>query len=106
MAQSNSIAPNLPVAPSTYDQTYMNKLLSVLRLYFNQLDNSSPITAASQNIGAKNVVSALNISAPSTKGTPVIRVVSLPTQADLPNLRVGDVYYDTTANNVLKIKVS
>lgn len=26
-------------------------------------------------------------------------------QADLANLRVGDIYYDTTANNVLKVKV-
>jgi hypothetical protein len=29
----------------------------------------------------------------------------LPTEADLSNLRVGDVYYDTTAGNVLKVKV-
>jgi hypothetical protein len=29
----------------------------------------------------------------------------LPTQADLANLRSGDVYRDTTAGNVLKIKV-
>jgi hypothetical protein len=29
----------------------------------------------------------------------------LPTQADTANLRVGDIYYDTTANNVLKVKV-
>jgi hypothetical protein len=28
----------------------------------------------------------------------------LPTQADLGNLRVGDIYYDTTAGNVLKVK--
>jgi len=106
MAQANTVAPNLPVAPSAYDQTYMNKLLSVLRLYFNQLDNSSPITASSKNIGAKTVVSAINLSEPSSKGTPVIHIASLPTQVDLPNLRIGDVYYDTTANNVLKIKVS
>jgi len=30
---------------------------------------------------------------------------SLPTQANLANLRVGDVYYDTSASNVLKVKV-
>jgi len=28
----------------------------------------------------------------------------LPTQADLSNLRSGDVYYDTSASNVLKMK--
>lgn len=32
-------APALPVATRTYDPQYMDKLLSVLRLYFNQLDN-------------------------------------------------------------------
>jgi hypothetical protein len=34
-----------------------------------------------------------------------IRVASLPTQADLANMRVGDLYRDTTAGNVVKIKV-
>jgi len=29
----------------------------------------------------------------------------LPTEAEYANLRVGDVYYDTTADNVLKVKV-
>jgi hypothetical protein len=28
----------------------------------------------------------------------------LPSEADLSNLRVGDVYYDSTAGNVLKVK--
>ena len=32
-------APALPVASRTYDPQYFDKLLSVLRLYFNQLDN-------------------------------------------------------------------
>ena len=32
-------APALPVATRTYDPQYFDKLLSVLRLYFNQLDN-------------------------------------------------------------------
>lgn len=32
-------APALPVATRMYDPQYMDKLLSVLRLYFNQLDN-------------------------------------------------------------------
>ena len=34
-----------------------------------------------------------------------INVNTLPTDADLANLRVGDVYRDVGAGNVLKIKV-
>jgi len=30
---------------------------------------------------------------------------SLPTQANLAALRVGDIYYDTSASNVLKVKI-
>lgn len=32
-------APALPVATREYDQKYFNQLLSILRIYFNQLDN-------------------------------------------------------------------
>ena len=32
--------PRLPAAPSDYDPNYANQLNNVLRLYFNQLDNS------------------------------------------------------------------
>ena len=42
------------------------------------------------------------LTAPTAPTTPK---ASLPTQADLAYLRKGDVYYDTTASNVLKIKV-
>jgi len=38
-------APNLPIGPSTYTQEYVNQLLNVLRLYFNQLDNMGSILA-------------------------------------------------------------
>jgi hypothetical protein len=34
-----------------------------------------------------------------------LRVVSLPTEADLARIRVGDLYRDTTADNVIKIKI-
>jgi hypothetical protein len=38
--------PNLPVAaPQTYDTTFENQLLNVLRLYFNQLNNYTQATA-------------------------------------------------------------
>lgn len=83
MSQTNVVAPSLPLAPVEYDRQYMDKLTNVLRLYFNQLDTPGPLAGASIN---------LNIN-------------TLPTQADLANLRVGDVYRDTTAANALKIKV-
>jgi len=83
MSQTNVTAPSLPLAPLEYDRQYMDKLVNVLRLYFNQLDTPGPLAGASIN---------LNIN-------------TLPTQADLANLRVGDVYRDTSASNALKIKV-
>ena len=60
--------------------------MRVLNLYFKQLDSSSGI-----------VVDNLSISV--REGS-----VTIPTQVDLANLRVGDVYMDTTASNVLKVK--
>ena len=99
MAQKNVVAPRLLSAPEEYDQLYMNQLLSLLRLYFNQLDNAGPINVTSQRNGA-DVISALSFPPAPNTATP-----SLPTQADLANLRVGDVFYDTTAANVLKVKV-
>ena len=33
-------APNLPVPPTGYSQTYLSILLNVFRLYFNQVDNA------------------------------------------------------------------
>ena len=38
-------APNLPIGPAQYTQEYINQLLNVLRLYFNQLDNMGSILA-------------------------------------------------------------
>jgi hypothetical protein len=99
MSQKNVIAPRLPSAPPVYDQSYQDQLTNLLRLYFNQLDNNSPINVSTQRNGT-NLIAAL--SAPPTPGT---ATPSLPTQADLANLRVGDVYYDTTAGNALKVKV-
>lgn len=99
MSQKNVIAPRLPSAPPQYDPSYQDQLTNLLRLYFNQLDNQSPINISTQRVGT-NVIAAL--SAPPTPGT---SAPSLPTEADLADLRIGDVYYDTTAGNVLKVKV-
>jgi len=82
MSQTNVTPPNLPLAPVEYDPQYMDKLNNVLRLFFNQISTAGPLAGASINLNTN----------------------TLPTQADLANLRVGDVYRDT-ATNVLKIKV-
>jgi hypothetical protein len=105
MAQTNVVAPRLSAAPVEYDQQFMQQVLNVLRLYFNQLDNAAPMQAASQNIGTTKVVTGLSFAQPKPNSNPLTYEASLPTQADLSNLRKGDVYYDTSANNVLKIKV-
>jgi hypothetical protein len=102
MAQKNVKAPFLPVAPVEYDARFMDQLTSVLRLYFNQLDNTGPIAAATQRVNG-TIVAGLSFVQPDP-AVPNTFTVSLPTQADLSNLRVGDIYYDTTAGNVLKVK--
>jgi hypothetical protein len=33
------VAPNLPIAPATWDQRYQDQFMNVLRLYFNQISN-------------------------------------------------------------------
>jgi hypothetical protein len=103
MSQKNVKAPRLPTAPIQYDQRFMDQLLSVLRMYFNQLDNAGPMAASTQRLGT-DIVAGLSFIQPDP-AVPNTFTVSLPTQADLSNLRVGDVYYDTTAGNVLKVKV-
>jgi hypothetical protein len=104
MGLKTATQPRLPAAPDQYDRQYMEQLINVLRLYFNQLDNASPAVFASQGVGTATVVTALTCAQPDPT-TPGASEVSLPTQADLANLRAGDIYYDTTAGNVLKIKV-
>ena len=74
--------PNLPLPPAEYDQQYMNLLSNAIRLFFNNINAIQPISIAGLNID------------PNT----------LPTEANLATLRVGDVYRDT-ATNVLLIKV-
>lgn len=99
MAQKNVIAPRLPSAiDDEYDPAFINQLTNVLRLYFNQLDNAGPMAASTQRNGT-DIIAGLSFFPTAGTTTP-----SLPTQADLTNLRVGDIYYDTTANNVLKVK--
>ena len=98
MSQKNVVAPRLPAAPQHYDPSFVNQLTAVLRIYFNQLDNAGPMAASTQRNGT-DIISGLSFFPIGNATTP-----SLPTQADLANLRVGDIYYDTSANNVLKVK--
>lgn len=77
--------PQLPQAPKEYDQQYMNQLLNVITLYFQQ-----------QNAVQQISVAGLNIN-----------IDTLPTDHDYANLRSGDVYRDTTPGggvNALKAK--
>lgn len=81
MLQNQSV-PNMPLAPMQYDPVYMAQLTNVLRLFFNQI----------------NAVQRLNLAGMN------IDINTLPTIADIANLRVGDVYRDT-GDNSLKVKV-
>ena len=69
-----SKAPNLPVAPTEYDQRYVDQLTNALRLYFTQIDNFSQ-----------------SIIVPGS-GTTANRPVNT-TQVPL---LIGQYYYDTT----------
>jgi hypothetical protein len=83
MSMFQASPPRLPIAPEEYTPVYISQMLNILNLYFQQLNAVQPIS-----------VSQLNID-----------VERLPTQADVANLRAGDVYRDSSAGNVLKIKV-
>lgn len=95
MGLKNTVQPRLPAAPIEYEPQYMEQLINILRLYFNQIDNASPVVFASQNVGKPNVISAITCAEPSPS-TPGMSAISLPTQADFANLRSGDIYYDTS----------
>jgi len=43
MAMERFKAPALPVPPVEYDQKYHTDLIRILRLYFNQLDSTTPL---------------------------------------------------------------
>ena len=89
MAELNATPPSLPLAPAEYERRYQDQLNNILRLYFNQLNNPGDMGGATLN---------LNLD-------------TLPTEADLPDLRLGDVYRDTqdgvqATSQMLRIKTS
>lgn len=104
MSTGTTKSPALPYAPVEYDKQYLDQVLNILRLYFQQLDNPGPCAASMQTVSDTKIISAQNYS--TENQTTGARTVSLPTQADLSKLQIGDLYYDTTAGNVVKIKVS
>ena len=85
----NRSSPNIPQAPAEYDVAYMNAFSNVIRLFFNNINTVQQLNLAALNLDLR----------------------TLPTDADLQNLRFGDVYRDTqggtlqTGSNVLRIKV-
>jgi NADP-dependent 3-hydroxy acid dehydrogenase YdfG len=89
MTMFNASAPRLPTAPPEYDAAYLSQMLNILTLFFNQLNAVQPIMMAQLNIDLS----------------------TLPTEADLPTLRLGDVYRDTkdgvqATSQMLRIKTS
>jgi len=89
MAELNATPPSLSLPPDEYDRRYFDQLTNILRLYFNQLSNPGDMGGATLNLNLE----------------------TLPTEADLPSLRLGDVYRDTQdgvqANSqMLRIKTS
>ena len=88
MAELNVSPPNLPLAPEEYQRFYQDQLNNVLRLFFAQLNNPGDMGGTSLNLN----------------------IATLPTEADLPTLRIGDVYRDTqdgvqATSQMLRIKV-
>ena len=89
MAELNAIPPSLPLAPKEYESRYFSQLNNILRLYFNQLNNPGDMGGTTLNLN----------------------LATLPTEVDLPNLRLGDVYRDTqdgvqATSQMLRIKTS
>lgn len=80
---ANRSPPNPPLPPDEYNKPYFDRLVNVYNLFFQQINAVQAVSVAQLNID----------------------INTLPTQTSLANLRVGDVYRDTTAGNVLKIKV-
>ena len=111
-----SKAPNLPVAPTEYDQRYVDMLTNALRLYFTQIDNfnTGVITStgansvmfrdANQNTTINNI--SFGTTTTTTSATAVILTVASPAiqnftgslsqNLNLPDattLNLGAIYY-------------
>lgn len=74
--------PVLAEPPAQYESGYFRQMVAELRSFFDRSNAPFPVNASKLNISMK----------------------TLPTQASLATLSSGDVYVDTSAGNVLKIK--
>jgi len=68
-------APRLPNAPTEYEQRYLDSLNSILRLYFNQLDNTIRQLQAASNIKL-NVYTVSTLPSAVTSGAGTLAFVS------------------------------
>jgi hypothetical protein len=89
MAELNVTPPSLPLAPEEYQRQYQDQLNNVLRLFFTQISNPGNMGGATLN---------LNLN-------------TLPTDANIASLRIGDIFRDTTTgatatSQVLRIKTA
>lgn len=75
--------PVLPTPPGEYSRQYMDQFNLTLRLFFGKLTSINDVRAATLNFDLR----------------------TLPTEDKIGELRPGDVYRDTAAGNVLKVKV-
>ena len=94
--------PAIPLAPVEYEQKYQDQINNILRQYFTQANNPGQLAGSASNIGTTRIVAGLTFN----RQLETSQIYSFATQADLANLRVGDVYVDTSASNVLKMKTS
>ena len=74
--------PTIGSAPIEYRRAFFDGLLRELVAFFDRVNRPYPHNASTLNID----------------------IDTLPTEASLATLRSGDVYRDTTAANVLKVK--
>jgi hypothetical protein len=57
-----SQAPNLPIAPTEYQQRYIDQVNNVLRLYFNQIDNfTQNVTVPPSGVSADRPTERLEV---------------------------------------------
>jgi len=68
-------APRLPNAPTEYEQRYLDSLNSILRLYFNQLDNTIRQLQAVSNTKL-NVYTVSTLPSAVTSGAGTVAFVS------------------------------
>jgi len=102
----NLVAPNLPIPPETYSRQYHDQLNNILRLYFNQINNSinseqseedkaylvSQLTPANlEGLGAKSFVTDSTVGLAAGIGNVVIGggTNKVPIYSDGVNWRIG-----------------